>query len=165
LNGTQRKRADSGIQARIGLEWAYRQIEKERKMGAWGTGIFENDAAADFGYDITEGGVPVIEKALDKALAAKDGHFDADEALAAAEAVAKLKGRGGPQTAYTEQLDEWVASSKTQASDELVEKARRAVTRVLTEPSELFAAWRESDHFEEWKLAVEDLSRRLAADP
>jgi hypothetical protein len=138
-------------------------------MGAWGTGIFDNDTAADFGWAITEGGVPVIQKALDKALAATEGCIDGDdaltEALAAAEAVAKMKGRGGPQTAYTEELDNWIARSKIVPSKELVEKARRAVARVLTEPSELLDLWRDSEDFEEWKQVVDDLSKRLAADP
>ncbi|MBV9567542.1 MAG: DUF4259 domain-containing protein [Hyphomicrobiales bacterium] len=53
---------------------------------------------------------------------------------------------------------------KAPPSEELVEKARRAVARLLTE-SEWFHLWRESKHFEEWKRGVEDLSRRLAGDP
>ena len=64
-------------------------------MGAWGTGSFENDGAADFAWAIAEGGLPVIEKAFDRVLAAGQSYLeDAEEAIAAAEVVAKLSGRG-----------------------------------------------------------------------
>jgi Domain of unknown function (DUF4259) len=152
-------------------------IVEERKMGAWGTGVFENDGAADFAWEIAEGGLPVIEKVFDRVLAASESYLEhGDEAIAAAEVVAKLSGRGPsplddlheieddgePDEELT--LGKWIASVKAPPSEELVEKARRAVARVLTEPSELLDLWRDTKHFEEWKRVVEDLARRLAAN-
>ncbi len=142
-------------------------------MGTWGTGIFDNDGAADFAWEIAEGGLPVIEKVFDKVLAAGDSYLeDADEALAAAEVVAKLCGRGPSpldDLQETEDPDEeltlgkWIASAKAPPSKELVDKARLAVARILTGPTELLDTWRDSKDLEEWKRGVEDLAKRLAA--
>ena len=145
-------------------------------MGAWGMGSFENDAAADFAWEIAEGGFPVIEKIFDKVLAEKESYFeDGEEAIAAAEVVAKLYGRGPSPLDNLHEIEEddfpdeeltlgkWIASAKPPPTGELVEKARRAVARVLTE-SELCHSWRDSNHFEEWKRGVDDLSKRLAAN-
>ena len=101
---------------------------------------------------------------------------DGDEAIAAAEVVAKLSGRGPsplddlheieddgePDEELT--LGKWIASAKAPPNEELVEKARRAVARVLTGPTELVDLWRDSKHFEEWKRVVDNLAKRLAAD-
>jgi len=145
-------------------------------MGTWGMGSFENDGAADFAWDIAEGGLPVIEKAFDNVLGAKDSHFEGgNEAIAAAEVVAKLSGRGSPSLDEIQEREEdaevegftlvkWIASVKAPASEELVEKARRAVARVLAD-SELVELWRESKNFDEWKRNVDDLAKRLAAVP
>ena len=146
-------------------------------MGAWGTGVFENDGAADFAWEIAEGGLPVIEKVFDRVLAAGESYLeDGDEAIAAAEVVAKLSGRGPsplddlheieddgePDEELT--LGKWIASAKAPPNEELVEKARRVVARVLTGPTELVDLWRDSKHFEEWKRVVDNLAKRLAAD-
>jgi Domain of unknown function (DUF4259) len=144
-------------------------------MGTWGTGVFENDGAADFAWEIAEGGFPVIEKVFDRVLAARESYLeDAEEAIAAAEVVAKLCGRGpspldnrqefeDPDEELT--LGKWIASVKAPPRKDLVDKARRAVARVLAGPTELLDLWRDGKDFEEWTRVVEDLAKRLAADP
>jgi hypothetical protein len=67
-------------------------------------------------------------------------------------------------TAYTELLDAWVEKSKVHPSEELIEKARLSIARILTEPSELLALWQDTEHLDAWKREVEDLSRRLGSD-
>ena len=134
-------------------------------MGAWGSGIFENDTACDFAAAVSDGGgVVLVEQALDRVLATGDGYLeapDAEECLAAAEIIARLKGNSGEQTSYTASIDAWIKSSPPLPSAEVVEKARRAIVRVLSEPSELVELWAESNDFDAWKRGVEGLSRRL----
>jgi hypothetical protein len=134
-------------------------------MGAWGSGVFENDTACDFAASVAKGDdLAVLERALDRVLASKGNYLeapDAAEGLAAADVVARLKGHPGIQTAYTASIDAWVERSQSAPSEELVEKSRRSIARILTEPSELLDLWRESEEFEAWKRAVEDLSARL----
>lgn len=134
-------------------------------MGAWGAGIFDNDTACDFAAEVVASrDLSMLEGTFDRILTAGSGDVeapDAEEALAAADIIARLKGRLRAQTAYTAEIDQWVDRLKLSPSDGLVDKARRAVDRILTEPSELLDLWRESDHFESWKRSIEDLSRRL----
>ena len=134
-------------------------------MGAWGKGTFENDTACDFAANVAEeNGLVVLEQALDRVLASQTNYLeapDAEEGLAAADIVARLKGSQGAQTAYTAKIDAWVERSKMPPSEALLEKARRSITRILTEPSELLELWRDSEDFEVWKSSVEEVSSRL----
>jgi Domain of unknown function (DUF4259) len=134
-------------------------------MGAWGHGIFENDTACDFGAAVSDGGgISLVEQALDRVLASGENYLevsDAEEGLAAVEIVARLKGSPGDETAYTESIDTWIKDVRPSASAALVEKAKRAIARVLSEPSELVEVWMESDEFDAWKQAVEALRARL----
>jgi hypothetical protein len=137
-------------------------------MGAWGVGTFENDHACDFAADIADcSNLKKIESAFDKVLKVGTGYLeapDAEEALAAADIVARLRGKFGQRDAYTEKIDKWAESNKVKLAppDALVEKARKAVARVTTAPSELVELWDESDDANSWKAAVNELLQRLS---
>ena len=134
-------------------------------MGAWGPGIFENDTACDFAAAVANGGgFSTVDQALDRVLACGGGYLeapDAEECLAAAEIVARLNGRPGEQTPYTASVDAWVKSAPASISAETVEKAKRAVARVLFPSSELVDLWVKSDDFDGWRRSVEALLARL----
>jgi Domain of unknown function (DUF4259) len=130
-----------------------------------GKGTFENDTACDFAANVAEGnGLVILEQALDRVLASESNYLeapDAEEGLAAAEILARLNGSPGAQTAYTAKIDAWVERLKSTPSEPLIEKARRSITRILIEPSELLELWQDSGDFEVWKGSVEEVSRRL----
>src|SRR5437762_4290319 len=92
--------------------WFRREL-RGRDMGAWGSGIFENDTACDFAADVAEStGPALLEKALDRVIAVGGDYLeapDAVEALAAADIVAHLRGNPGVQTSYTARIDVWIA--------------------------------------------------------
>lgn len=133
-------------------------------MGAWGPGIFDNDTACDWAYEL-EGrhDLGVIERALDAVLDGDDAP-DADigeEALAAAEALARLQGHWGVRNSYTERMDAWVEAAALAPPTALVRRAHAAIDRILAADSELAELWAESDEFEAWKAAVAELRQRL----
>jgi hypothetical protein len=134
-------------------------------MGAWGKGTFENDTACDFAATVAEGiGFVVLEQALDRVLASETDYLEApnaEEGLAAADIVARLNGSPGAQTSYTATTDAWVERSESTPSDALIEKARRSIKRILTQPSELLELWQDTADFEVWKRSVEEVSLRL----
>ena len=134
-------------------------------MGAWGSGVFDNDAAADWALGLADGGYEYIRSTL--AVAVEAGDFlDADEgaeALAAAEAVARLGGAGGVGSAYSEPVDGWVSAQAGNAPADLVALAARAVRAVLAESSELAELWDEAGVAEaaQWRRALEEILGRL----
>jgi Domain of unknown function (DUF4259) len=133
-------------------------------MGTWGPGVFENDAASDFASDVINGGgVPALARAIDRVLALKSNYLeapDSQEGLAAAEVIARLSGNPGQQAGDTASIDAWVRG-QAKVPDELIKKAKRSVTRILTEPSELLELWMDSDEFDDWKRSMEELAQRL----
>jgi hypothetical protein len=135
-------------------------------MGSWGLGPFENDTACDWGYDLEKStDLSVIERALDSVVEARD-YLEApaaEEALAAAEVVARLQGNWGPRTSYTETVDAWVKKTDSQITSELASKAVAAINRVLTPPSELLELWQDTDDFDTWKKLLGELAKRVAA--
>jgi spore cortex formation protein SpoVR/YcgB (stage V sporulation) len=134
-------------------------------LGAWGTGVFDNDTACDFAFTVREGGgIDILTEVIDRVSSIGNDYVetrDAEECLAAADIIARLRGSPGEQTAYTAEIDSWIANSKVTISDELVEKAKRSVARILVEPSELLELWGESREFDDWKRRVEEVIRRL----
>jgi hypothetical protein len=136
-------------------------------MGAWGTGIFDNDTACDWAYELEEtSDLSLIESALDKVLDVGAEYLDAteaEEALAAAETIARLKGNWGIRNSYTETMDRWVETTRLNPPQALIEKALRAIERLLSGPSELLELWGETEDFNAWEESVKDLSKRLSA--
>jgi hypothetical protein len=136
-------------------------------MGAWGTGIFDNDTACDWAYELEgQRDLGVIERTLDAVLDGDDAP-DADigeEALAAAEALARLQGHWGVRNSYTERMDAWVEAAALAPPRALVRRAHAAIDRILAADSELVELWSESDEFDAWKAAVAELRARLRVD-
>lgn len=130
-------------------------------MSAWGTEPFENDTAGDFARAVLDGGgLAVIEDAFDHVLEADDEDLEApsaEEAIAAAAILARLKD-GAPLAAT---IEAWIAQDRPAASPDLIAKARAALQRVMTAPSELLDLWRDTDDFPDFQAAVENLLRRL----
>lgn len=137
-------------------------------MGRWGFGIFENDYACDFKYVVVDGGgLAAVEQALDRVVSSGDRYLEvseADEALAAADIIARLLGAFGQQDAYTEDIDSWVKTSRVKVSPALVEKAQEAIRRILAEHFKIMAENDENtEDFADWKREVSALSDRLSA--
>jgi hypothetical protein len=136
------------------------------EMGAWSHESFGNDDACDFAATITEtADLSAVDGILEVVMQVGSGYLEAPEAsqAIAAEAVARLQGNWGLRDAYSEDLDAWVERVKIVPSKELALKAKRALERIITEPSELLELWQECDESEKWVDAVRELERRLIA--
>ena len=136
-------------------------------MGIWGAGPLDNDTALDWLYGLGEvADMSLIEGTLDRALAVGDDTLDAadaQEALAAAEAVARLLGNFGERNEYTRTMDDWVSWMPEKPSLEVLTKAWRLVERVRRPPSELLELWAGSGKADEWARSLADLKLRLGA--
>ncbi len=135
-------------------------------MGTWAVDAFGNDYAQDWAEDLHEtSNLDAVEDTLNTVLdsgAELEAPFAA-EALAAIEVLARLQGKGGPRTEDSAAVDEWVDARKAKARPraDLAEKAARAIERILSPDSELRQLWEDSEHYTDWRAAVEDLRARL----
>lgn len=134
-------------------------------MGAWSHEPFGNDDALDWACGL-EGAddLSLVEEAIERALDA-DEYLEApeaSEAVAAVEVLAKLLGRGTQADSYTEQVDEWVKSVSVKPSAALLDKANRALERILGENSELRELW-EGSGAQEWLNSIAALQRAISA--
>lgn len=133
-------------------------------MGAWGMGHFDNDTACDWVYELEESNdLSVIKNSIDAVF--EDEYIDADigcEALAAIETLARLKGDYGNTHAKNDDIDAWVTKNPIQPPQALIDKSNLALKALLSESSELYELWSETDDLEAWKAEVESLMKRIA---
>lgn len=138
-------------------------------MGTWGHRAFENDVASDWAYDLEDtSDLSLVESTFADLEGIGGDSLGQDigcNALAACEVLARCLGNTGYRDAYTENVDAWVASHSQKPSPELLKRASAAIQRILGNHSELRDLWEESDEFEQWREAVEDLGARLRDSP
>jgi len=132
-------------------------------MGAWGAGVFENDDAMDFVFELSEAeGWKLVRRVLRDCL--DEGFTDATQsamALAAAEAVAAAKGHAVKD--LPTEVASWVAQHREDLPAGLEDRARDAVEKIMDEEeSELRQLWADEDDAA-WKAALDDLINRLSA--
>ncbi len=134
-------------------------------MDAWGTGSFDNDEALKWAGEGAGGDIEHVRRAL-APLAESDGApvdvRDAARALAAAEAIATL--RGAPPDVLPDPIGAWIDTLPREFDETLLAQARAATDRVVTEPSALLGLWDEvgPDDATSWRACVADLRNRLA---
>lgn len=128
-------------------------------MVAWGHGTFHNDDAADWLYELEDGGLEVVEAALQAVIfGGEPAAPDCCTALAAAEVVAAMHGK--PGTGLPDELYGWLRERRAPPSAALLARARKAVAIVLAE-SELRDLWLESGELVAWQTVVQELAARL----
>ncbi len=130
-------------------------------MGAWSIEHFDNDAALDWLYDFSmEPSVQLLEDTFKAVADAADDFIESDEGaavLAAAEVIAAAKGQ--KSRAYPEDTEVF---SSLRISPELIARALQAIDIVSRQDnSELKELWQESDDYEDWQKAVDELKQRL----
>jgi hypothetical protein len=131
-------------------------------MGAWGTGPFDNDDAADWAYELDEAIdlTPVLQ-----ALAAAtdgDGYLEQPEGAAAIAAAAVLAATfDGDLRGLPEGVGEWVDGQPGMSTKGDARLALDALVRVMSEDSELRELWEESPEGAQWAKGIESLRDRL----
>lgn len=132
---------------------------KEFMMGAWGIGIYENDAADDFIGDLAED--PTSEMLLD-ALRSPFEEDDVDywsEALAAAGAIAYFAGHPAPGT--LEALSDWADDanppSEVPATEHLIRQALKTSEYCLSEDNDLRSLIADAGEIAPWQQELKAL--------
>ncbi len=134
-------------------------------MGTWGVGSFANDAASDWVYELEHvEDLSYVEETLTKIVTIGSEYLEApeaEEAIAAADVLARLKGAHKGDQTDSEAVADWVAAHPQQPPAGLVSIALQALERITTPPSELLELWMESKDFEKWKDEISALKAAL----
>ena len=133
-------------------------------MGAWGTGIFDDDTAMDFLNELTDSKDPLkrMKSALEDARAAKYLEYDAGQSALVTSAIADTILNGTQHAVGLDEFDTFVAKHKSSDVSSLKGLASAAVRRVLSEGSELRELWAENvDDYPKWRENLESLASRL----
>lgn len=132
-------------------------------MGTWGYGVFENDDASDFMYDFVESDpIEYMKNAFGKS---SSEYLEVDEAhkilISAVVLDIAITGTEYSDFYYDEcaPLIEKVKGLEVHA---LVPSALKALDRVLSDASELYELWEESDSFSDWNQVIMAIRTRLS---
>jgi hypothetical protein len=134
-------------------------------MGTWSHEPFGNDDACDWSYELLDSNdLSPVEAALNSVLNGDDylEASTASNAVAAVEVIAKLLGKGTQTDTYTENVDKWVADVHIRPTPALIEKAKKALARILGDNSELKELWQESGATE-WEASMNSLQAVVSA--
>jgi hypothetical protein len=135
-------------------------------MGAWGTGVFENDDAMDWARDFEQApSEPLLRQAFEAVVGVED-YLERDpgsHALAAAEVLATARGRSCQD--IPQALRDWAAANQGVATPELVAQALAAIDRVTivgsSEVAELWAETAKDADAAAWLANIDGLRQRL----
>lgn len=131
-------------------------------MGAWGTGPFDNDDAADFAGDLSDlAGSDVAAAVLGDALlavTAADGYIEGPEMSRAIAAAAVVAIFAKPSLQAPSPLEQsWLSSIGLDPSDSLKAEAARSLTRAFeAEGNEWHELWAEAGLLEEVRAKLSD---------
>lgn len=133
-------------------------------MGAWGTGPFDNDAAADWLAELADAEDlgPVRAELVRTANwppSAPLEEEDASVAIAAAQVVAEV---AQPSAGPPPEMQSWVGNAAPVVTRDDLRLAAHAVARVLGPNSDLAQLWGGSEEGTEWHVEVQALRNRLA---
>jgi hypothetical protein len=130
-------------------------------MGAWGVGMFENDDAGDWVYQLEEANDLDLVRGTLLAAADHEGYLEVPAcsmALAAAEVVAALAGR--PASDLPDEVLTWIGAHRLTVPPDLRALSVRALDQVAA-GSELKELWAESEESGAWVDRLQELRSRL----
>lgn len=129
-------------------------------MGAWGIGVFENDSALDWIYELNSiKDVSGLQQYFDLVISQQYAEIDEScFALAAAEVVAALV--GAEATDLPGEVKQWVSDHPLKVSLDQRKTAVQAVDLVLSS-SEAQELWSGADEYNEWRSLLNHLISRL----
>jgi hypothetical protein len=131
-------------------------------VGAWGTGPFQNDDAADWAYELEEASdVSPARQALSATLDT-DGYLELPEGACAVAASAVVAATfDGDTRGFPSEIVAWIADHPDAASGADARLAVDALERVISEESELRALMAEGGDGVAWARNMATLRLRL----
>ena len=134
-------------------------------MGAWGTGVYENDDALDWTHGLEEHGFSAIVSAFARVASGECLECPCvGRALAAADVVARMRNGDEPESGDAGTASSWAAAHRNDDWTPLVGPAIAVLDRIARpEDNENYELWAETDELEAWLAAVAEVRARLVA--
>lgn len=134
-------------------------------MGAWGDGLWENDDALDWVFELEEADDwGVVEAALRNAAdVSPNTYLDADVGTIACAAAAVVAAVDDPTIEVPPEVSAWLGRFGGTRSDQVRLLALLALRRVLGAESELADVWLEPESEAQWRAHVEAVAASLGA--
>lgn len=131
-------------------------------MGAWGTGMFEDDTACDLLYDVMEADAKsFIEAAADRNHS-DDLEYDECQEILVAGAILDSLLNGSDHGAVAEGYEEWIAAQDSNGLEGLAPAIAAGLKAVISDDSELNELWQENEEdYPAWKASIEKLIASL----
>ena len=137
-------------------------------MGAWGHGVFENDSACDWAFELVRS---ADDGPIADALSCgkeSGGEVDSDDASQALAAVQTLVALSGQPVELTDEVAQWVGRQPPERAQALLDEHRALAREVLTlidQPDcELYELWEDAEDLEDWRATVTALRAHLAQE-
>ncbi|ALG13567.1 DUF4259 domain-containing protein [Kibdelosporangium phytohabitans] len=135
-------------------------------MGAWGTGAFDNDDAADFAGDLNDadpGERPGLIREALEAAADNDDYLAASTASAAIAAAAVVASQqpDGPEVDSVYGPEFLTDGDSVDLPEEFADLGVRAITRILSDESEWRDLWEDAGSLDQAIGALEPLRAAL----
>lgn len=129
-------------------------------MGTWGIGVFDNSEASEWmQVFIVDPNLKILDITFKQFKDNPEGYFempDCNEALAAAEIIAAIKGKPHPELP-----DLVINAIKNLKVEEGLDLKAKDVVDAIETNSELQELWSQSENYEEWQEILSDLKKRL----
>ncbi|AEG02760.1 DUF4259 domain-containing protein [Methylomonas methanica] len=132
-------------------------------MGAWDSGVFDNDDAADWINELADANdLEILNNAIYAVLDTPDYIEEPEGArlLCACEVVTAFRGK--LSTNIPDEVRQWVKNHESLDTSPLIPAALQAIDRVLGDDSELKQLWEENEQdYPKWHEAILSIKRRL----
>ena len=130
-------------------------------MGAWGVLPFENDTAVDWMWNLEEAiDTSVLTDALESVASSEAlSCGDCEEAVAAAEVVAALRGKSPGD--LPDEVGAFLRVQRKQKPPTKLSELAITVVQRIAEASDLKDRWGRSDRAHAWQEAMKDLLQQL----
>ena len=131
-------------------------------MGAWGTGLFEDDTSLDLIADVIEtDAVSFVKTVISKINPEYLEYEQCQEVIVSGVIIDSILN----ETKYDiseEEFYEWISNQEAEELEPLNESIAKVLKLVISEKSELNELWSENEEdYPSWRKNIEDLIHRL----
>lgn len=131
-------------------------------MGAWGTGIFEDDTSLDLLADAIESDAENFVRNASSKVNSDYLEYDEGQEIIVAGVILDAILNKAKHRISDEEFQEWLSRQESKGLASFKESILNGLGKVISERSELNELWQENDEeYPRWRKNIEDLAASL----